>query len=82
MSTPREVRELIDSLADDVYDVYDGIEHAGPAYNAEQGWTAARFLARKLLRRGWRKTDAGALPHCPYGTLTCYDPAPHERCEV
>ncbi|WP_407688304.1 hypothetical protein [Mycobacterium sp. HUMS_1102779] len=82
MSTPPEVRELIDRLADDIYDAYYGIEHSGPAYNAAQGRTAARFLARNLLRKGWRKTGVSALPHCPYGTLTCYDPDPHERCEL
>jgi hypothetical protein len=67
MSTPSEVRELIDRLAGNIYDAYYGIEHSGPAYSGEQGWTAARFLARNLLRKGRRKAGLGALPHCPYG---------------
>ncbi len=64
MSTPSEVRELIDRLAGNIYDAYYGIEHSGPAYSGEQGWTAARFLARNLLRKGRRKAGLGALPHC------------------
>ncbi|CAM4278595.1 hypothetical protein MB901379_01421 [Mycobacterium basiliense] len=82
MSTPREVSELIDALAYDVYDIYYGIEHSGPRYDREQGVVAARYLARRLLRRGWRKTDRAPLPRCPHGTVTCYDPEPHERCEM
>ncbi|ABL05600.1 hypothetical protein MUL_3427 [Mycobacterium ulcerans Agy99] len=82
MSTPTEVEELIDALAYDVYDIYYGIEHDGPQYNKEQGVVAARYLARRLLRRRWRKTATRALPRCPHGTVTCFDPSPHTRCEI
>ncbi|OOK82563.1 hypothetical protein BZL30_1034 [Mycobacterium kansasii] len=33
MSTPPEVRRLIDALAEDVYDAYYGIEYSGPQYS-------------------------------------------------
>jgi hypothetical protein len=82
MSTPPEVRSLIDALADDVYDAYYGIEYVGPHYSRGQGMQAARYLARRLLREGWRKTGNGALPRCPHGTPTCYDPEPHDHCEM
>ncbi len=91
MSTPTEVEELIDALAYDVYDIYYEIEvydiyyeieHDGPQYNKEQGVVAARYLARRLLRRRWRKTATRALPRCPHGTVTCFDPSPHTRCEI
>ncbi|ORB86125.1 hypothetical protein B1987_22805 [Mycobacterium kansasii] len=82
MSTPPEVRRLIDALADDIYDAYYGIEYRGPQYSRGQGMQAARYLARKLIRRGWRKTADYCLPRCPHGTPTCYDPAPHDHCEL
>jgi len=80
MSTPSEVRELIDRLAGNTYDAYYGSEHSGPAYSGEQGWTAARFLARNLLHKGWRKAGLGALPHCPYGRCHHCNRQGHSRC--
>ena len=64
-----------DFLADLELDV--AVAGAGPS-----GITAARYLARKLVRTGWRKGGDAALPQCPYGTVTCYDPAPHAHCEL
>ncbi|MGB9222566.1 hypothetical protein [Mycobacterium sp.] len=81
MSTPTAVRALIDALADDIYDAYYEVERSGPQYDGER-MVAARYLARRLLRNGWQRSDASALPRCPYGTVTCYDPEPHEHCQV
>jgi hypothetical protein len=81
VSTPSEVIEIIDTLADDIYDAYYDVERSGPPYDRERV-IAARYLARRLLRGGWRRINGSTLPRCPYGTVTCYDPAPHEHCEV
>jgi hypothetical protein len=81
MGTPREVNDLIDALAYDVYDAYDN-PRLYPAPEKAKALTAARYLARKLVRKGWRKSDAAELPRCPYGTVTCFDPEPHAHCEM
>jgi len=73
--------EIIDTLADDIYDAYYDVERSGPPYDRERV-IAARYLARRLLRGGWLKINGPTLPRCPYGTVTCYDPAPQEHCEV
>lgn len=81
MNTPREVNELIDALAQDVYDAYDN-PRLYPAPEKGKAVTAARYLAGRLIRKGWRKDGEIELPRCPYGTLTCYDPEPHHHCEM
>ena len=69
--------ELIDALAEDIYNAYDN-PRLYPAL--EKG--RAVVAARKLIRTGWRKSGDATLPQCPYGTVTCYDPAPHSQCEL
>jgi hypothetical protein len=81
MATPREVIELIDALAEDVYDAYDN-PRLYPAPEKAKALTAARYLARKLVRKGWQKGGGVYLPRCPYGTVTCFDPEPHPHCEM
>jgi len=73
MATPPEVTELLDTLAEDIYDAYDN-PRLYPAPEKGGAVTAARYLARKLIRKGWRKGGDLTLPRCPYGTVTCYDP--------
>jgi hypothetical protein len=81
MATPREVNELIDALADDIYDAYNN-PRLYPAPEKAKAVTAARYLARKLIRKGWHKGGGTYLPRCPYGTVTCFNPEPHHRCEM
>ncbi len=81
MSTPPEVVELIDALAFDIYDAYDR-PRLYPALEKAKAITAARYLARQLVRKGWRNDGGVDLPSCPYGTVTCFDPAPHAHCEM
>ena len=81
MATPPEVTELIDALAQDIYNAYDNPRFY-PAPEKGRAVTASRYLARKLIRKGWRKGNNLILPLCPYGTVTCYDPAPHFQCEL
>jgi hypothetical protein len=76
MATPPEVHALIDSLAADVQVAY-GAVLPGNAANAY----AAQFLARALVRQGWRKVG-GPLPTCWYGTPLCFDQSPYHRCEM
>lgn len=81
MGTPRDVDNMIDALAYDVYDAYDNPRRY-PAPDKAQALTAARYLARKLVRKGWRPSGDTELPRCPYGTVTCFDPEPHRQCEL
>ncbi len=81
MATPRKVMELIDALAEDIYNAYDN-PRLYPAPEKGRAVMAARYLARKLIRTGWRRGGDATLPRCPYGTVTCYDPAPHSQCEL
>jgi hypothetical protein len=80
MATPREVIQLINALADDIYDAYDN-PRLYPAPEKAQALTAG-YLARKLIRKGWRNGGGIYLPRCPYGTVTCFDPEPHRHCEM
>ncbi|WP_156688392.1 hypothetical protein [Mycobacterium sp. Marseille-P9652] len=81
MATPPIVIELIDRLAEDIYDAYDN-PRLYPAPEKARAVTAARYLARKLLRKGWRNYGHDELPRCPYGTVTCFDAEPHQHCEL
>ena len=64
MATPREVIALIDALAEDVYDAYDN-PRLYPAPEKAKALTAARYLARKLVRKGWHKEGGIYLPAAP-----------------
>ncbi|MCV7090965.1 MULTISPECIES: hypothetical protein [Mycobacterium] len=81
MSTPPEVKALIEALAGDIYEAFlanaawDGEEHE----NHPRAVGAARFLSRHLVKRGWGRAQI-ELPKCPYGTPICFDPEPHTLC--
>jgi hypothetical protein len=70
-SWPPEVKHLVHSLAFAIHEVYSEAGSNLAKYDCYGSLIASAFLARILVREGWRFTDGAAVPRCPNGNTIC-----------
>lgn len=79
MSTSPDVNQQVILLARAIFNAWQEAGTELGVYDPTGSAKTSAWLARILVREGWRKTNQ-TVPRCPNGNPICFDPEPHDRC--